>query len=226
VDLLDFYQEQIVAFDREIEVCLGGFPDQTAGHTLPAKPRTTKPNRTAPTFDVRTHLYRLTGVDLTRIDGIDAPTALKVVAETGLDMSRWPSDKHFASWLTLAPGTKVSGGKTLSGRTKPSASRAAAALRLAARSLHHSKSALGAFFRRLKTRLGAPKAITATAHKLARLIYRMLKCGTDYVDQCVPTVRAKAPVLLSANVPPSGKGRLHAGRRCSHAVHRARDQRM
>jgi transposase len=169
--------------DREIEVCLGGFADKTAGHTLPAKPRTTKPNRTAPTFDVRTHLYRLTGVDLTRIDGIDAPTALKVVAETGLDMSRWPSDKHFASWLTLAPGTKVSGGKTLSGRTKPSASRAAAALRLAARSLHHSKSALGAFFRRLKTRLGAPKAITATAHKLARLIYRMLKGGTDYVDQ-------------------------------------------
>ena len=183
VDLLDFYQQQIVACDREIEVCLGGFADQTAGHTLPAKPRTTKPHRTAPTFDVRTHLYRLTGVDLTRIDGIDAPTALKVVAETGLDMRRWPSDKHFASWLTLAPGTKVSGGKTLSGRTKPSASRAAAALRLAARSLHHSKSALGAFFRRLKARLGAPKAITATAHKLARLIYRMLKCGTDYVDQ-------------------------------------------
>jgi transposase len=167
----------------QIEVCLGGFADQTAGHPLPAKPRTTKPNRTAPTFDVRTHLYRLTGVDLTRIDGIDAPTALKVVAETGLDMRRWPSDKHFASWLTLAPGTKVSGGKTLSGRTKPSASRAAAALRLAAGSLHHSKSALGAFFRRLKTRLGAPKAITATAHKLARLIYRMLRCGTDYVDQ-------------------------------------------
>jgi transposase len=183
VELLDFYQQQLVACDREIEGCLGGFADKTAGHTLPAKPRTTKPNRTAPTFDVRTHLYRLTGVDLTRIDGIDAPTALKVVAETGLDMRRWPSEKHFASWLTLAPGTKVSGGKTLSGRTKPSASRAAAALRLAARSLHHSKSALGAFFRRLKTRLGAPKAITATAHKLARLIYRMLKCGTDYVDQ-------------------------------------------
>jgi transposase len=173
-----------VACDLEIEGCLGGFADKTAGHTLPAKPRTTKPNRTAPTFEVRTHLFRLTGVDLTRIDGIDAATALTtVVAETGLDMRRWPSDKHFASWLTLVLGTKVSGGKTLSGRTKPSASRAAAALRLAARSLHHSKSALGAFFRRLKARLGAPKAITATAHKLARLIYRMLKCGTDYVDQ-------------------------------------------
>src|SRR5262249_21325224 len=176
-------QQQIVACDRASEVCLGGFADQTAGHPLPATPRTTKPNRTAPTFDVRAHLYRLTGVDLTRIDGIDAPTARKVVAEPGLDMRRWPSDNHFPSWLTLAPRTKLSGGKTLSGRTKPSASRAAAALRLAARSLHHSKSALGAFFRRLKACLGAPKAITATAHKLARLIYRMLKCGTDYVDQ-------------------------------------------
>src|SRR5439155_1270401 len=137
----------------------------------------------APTFDVRTHLYRLTGVDLTRIDGIDAHTALKVVAETGLDMSRWPTEKHFASWLSLAPGTKVSGGKKLSGRTTPSANRAAAALRLAARSLYQSKSALGAFFRRLKARLGTPKAITASAHNLARLIYRMLRLGTEYVDQ-------------------------------------------
>jgi transposase len=92
VELLDFYQQQIVACDREIEAYLGRFDDKTEGHTLPATLRTRKPSRTAPTFDVRTHLYRLTGVDLTRIDGIDAPTALKVVAETGLDMSRWPSE--------------------------------------------------------------------------------------------------------------------------------------
>jgi len=183
VECLDFYQQQIGACDREIEAYLGQFDARHGGEPLPARPRTSKPSRTAPTFDVRTHLYRLTAVDLTRIDGIDAHTALKVVAETGLDMSRWPTEKHFASWLSLAPGTKVSGGKTLSGRTKPSASRAAAALRLAAHSLHHSKSALGAFFRRLKARLGAPKAITATAHKLARLIYRMIKFGTEYVDQ-------------------------------------------
>jgi len=106
-----------------------------------------------------------------------------VLAETGLDMSRWPTEKHFASWLSLAPGTKVSGGKQLSSRSTPSANRAAAALRLAARSLYQSKSALGAFFRRLKARLGTPKAITASAHKLARLIYRMLRFGTEYVDQ-------------------------------------------
>ena len=98
-------------------------------------------------------------------------------------MTRWPSEKHFASWLGLAPGTRVSGGKQLSGRTKPSTSRAAAALRMAASSLHHSQSALGAFFRRMKARVGPPKAITATARKLACLIYRLLRFGTQYVDR-------------------------------------------
>jgi transposase len=105
-----------------------------------------------------------------------------VVAEIGLDMTRWPTEKPFASWLSLAPGRQVSGGKPLSGRTKPSASRVAAALRLAASSLYHSRSALGAFHRRLNARLGAPKAITATAHKLARLIDCMLRFGTESVD--------------------------------------------
>ena len=92
------YQQQLAACDREIEAYLGRFAAKPGSETLPTRPRTTKPSRTAPTFDVRTHLYRLTGVDLTRIDGIDAHTALKVVAETGLDMSRWPTEKHFASW--------------------------------------------------------------------------------------------------------------------------------
>ena len=98
-------------------------------------------------------------------------------------MSRWPTEKHFASWLGLCPHHKVSGGKVLSRKVRPSANRAATALRLAAHCLHHSHSALGAFFRRLKARLGAPKAITATAHKLARLVYRLLKYGEDYVAQ-------------------------------------------
>jgi transposase len=97
-------------------------------------------------------------------------------------MSRWPSEKHFASWLTLSPGSKISGGKRLSGRTKPYPNRAAAALRLAAYGLQNSHSALGAFLRRKKAHLGAPKAITATAHKLARLVYAMLKHGTQYVE--------------------------------------------
>ena len=124
----------------------------------------------------------MSGVDLTKIDGIDTNSALKIIAEIGVDMNRWKSAKHFASWLGLCPGTKVSGGKVLSGKSKQVANRAAATLRMAAFTLFNSKSALGAYLRRQRSRLGAPKAITATAHKLARLVYAMLKHGTAYVD--------------------------------------------
>ena len=124
----------------------------------------------------------MTGVDLTRIDGVDAYRALKVISEIGTDMTKWPSTKHFASWLGLSPNNRVTGGKVKSSKTKPSANRAAAALRLAANALHRSDSALGAFLRRKKAQMGAPKAITATAHKLARLIYTMLRYGQEYVD--------------------------------------------
>ena len=124
----------------------------------------------------------MTGVDLTRIDGVDSYTALKVISEVGTDMTKWPSAKHFASWLGLSPNNRITGGKVISSKTKASANRAAAALRLAANALHRSDSALGAFLRRKKAHLGAPKAITATAHKLARIIYSMLRCGHRYVD--------------------------------------------
>ena len=124
----------------------------------------------------------MTGVDLTQIDGIDALTALKVISEIGLDMTRWPTGKHCASWLGVCPGNKLSGGKRYRMRSKPTANRAASALRLAAQGLVNSHSALGAYYRRMRARLGAPKAITATAHKLARLVYSMLRYGTAYVD--------------------------------------------
>ena len=124
----------------------------------------------------------MTGVDLTRIDGVDGFTALKVVSEIGTDMTRWATAKHFASWLGLSPNNRVTGGKVISSRTKPNANRAATALRLAANALHRSGSALGAFLRRKKAQLGAPKAITATAHKLAGIIYSMLRHGQEYVD--------------------------------------------
>ena len=113
---------------------------------------------------------------------MDAYTALKVVSEIGADMTKWPSAKHFASWLGLSPNNRITGGKVMSSKTKPSANRAAAALRLAANALHRSDSALGAFLRRKKAQMGAPKAITATAHKLARIIYSMLRYGQEYVD--------------------------------------------
>ena len=133
-------------------------------------------------FDAASHLIRITGVDLTAIPGIEASSALKIVSEIGLDLSRWKSSKQFASWLGLCPGNKVSGGKRLGGKSKRTANYAASTLRMAASTLHRSDSALGAFFRRLKSRLGAPKAITATAHKLGTIIFNMIKQGAEFND--------------------------------------------
>jgi len=127
-------------------------------------------------------LYQLTGVDLTQIDGIEASTALTLISEIGTNMSRFPTANQFASWLGLCPGTKVSGGRVLSSKTKFTTNRAAMALRMAAASLHRSQSALGAYYRRMAARIGKPQAVTATAHKLARIVYSMLKHGTAYVD--------------------------------------------
>ena len=182
LELYRFYQDKIAQCDGEIEAQLERFEDHSHGDPPAAKSGRRRSKGNAPRFDVWTHLYRMTGVDLTRIDGVDAYTALKVISEIGTDMTKWPSAKHFASWLGLSPNNRITGGKVISSKTKPSASRAAAALRLAANALHRSDSALGAFLRRKKAQLGAPKAITATAHKLARLIYTMLRDGQEYVD--------------------------------------------
>jgi len=169
LELYEFHQTKIADCDRQIMEQLQSFDSQDAPNCKPPA-------------DVEEALLRMSGVDLTRIDGIDTKTVLKVLAEIGTDMSRWKSEKHFASWLGLSPGSKISGGKVLSSATKPVANRAATALCMAAYTLFRSKSALGAYLRRLRSRMGAPKAITATAHKMARLIYSMLKNGTEYVD--------------------------------------------
>ena len=181
LELYQVYQGKIAECDREIEAQLERFEDRSDGEPPPANGKK-RNQKNAPRFDAQSHLYRMTGVDLTRIDGVDAHTALKVISEIGTDMTRWQSAKHFASWLGLSPHNRITGGKVISSRTKPSANRAAAALRLAANALHRSDSALGAFLRRKKAQLGAPKAITATAHKLARTIYSMLRYGQEYVD--------------------------------------------
>ena len=136
-------------------------------------------------FDLTSKLMMMTGVDMTKIPSIGSSTALTIVSEIGLDMSRWRSAKHFASWLGLSPGNKVSGGKKLSGKTKPCSNRVAIVLRMAANSLYRSQCAFGAYLRRMKARLGSPKAITALAHKLAKLIYMMLKHGQEFVEQGV-----------------------------------------
>lgn len=182
VELYDAYQGKIAACDGRIEALLGSYPDRSGGTPPPRRKGKKRTQGNAPRFDVHGALYRMTGVDLTTINGVDEHTALKLVSEVGTDVSPWPTVKQFTSWLGLCPGSKVSGGKVLSSRTKSCASRAAEAFRLAANGLHRSPSALGAFLRRKKAQKGAPKAITATAHKLARIFYFLLKYGHPYVD--------------------------------------------
>ncbi len=184
LELYETYQQKIAACDLQVEAHLKSFPAKGAEDTAlpPLKPNR-KPRKSAPRFDLRQQLYRVSGVDLTSIDGINVLTAQTLISEIGLDMSAWPTEKHFASWLGLCPDHRISGGKILKRGTRQVINRAATALCLAASTLRNSKSALGANFRRLRARLGAPKAITAIAHKLARLVYRMLKYGTEYVDK-------------------------------------------
>ena len=184
LDQYEFLQQQLHACDQQIEACLQALVTPTemeVPRPAPARKRRARQRHT-PDFAVHAYLESMTGVDLTQIDGIDSLTALKIISEIGLDMTRWPTGKHFASWLGLCPGNKLSGGKRYRMRSKPSANRAAAALRLAAQGLANSHSALGAYYRRMRARLGAPKAITATAHKLARLVYSMVRYGAAYVD--------------------------------------------
>lgn len=181
VELYDFYKQQIRTCDKAIEQSLNSLESKGEARVFSSSKKCK--NKNSFDFDVRSEIFRMTGVELTRIDGMDENSILKVLAETGTDMSPWPSEKHFASWLGLSPGNKITGGKILSSKTKPTANRAAASFRMSAYGLFNSKSALGAYFRRQRARLGAPKAITATAHKLARIFYSMIKNGTEYVDQ-------------------------------------------
>lgn len=187
-----FYQQQLVEVDQRIEACLLAFKDRSGGEKLPEDPkapkkRGSKPRRqkNEPAFDTRTLLHRMTGVDLTAINGIGPVIALGLVSEIGTDMSMWPTEKQFSSWLTLCPGNHRTGGKQHKSKTqtRTSSNRAAHLLRLAAQSLWKADCALGAYFRRMKQRLGTPKAIVATAHKLARFVYRMLKYGTVFADR-------------------------------------------
>jgi transposase len=184
VEQYEFLQQQLRVCDQQIDACLQVLvtpAEMKAPRPAPARKRRARQRHT-PDFDLHAYLESMTGVDLTQIDGIDSLSALKIISEIGLDMTRWPTGKHFASWLGLCPGNKQSGGKRYRVRSKPTANRAATALRVAAQSLAHSHSALGAYYRRMRARLGAPKAMTATAHTLARLVYSMLRYGADYVD--------------------------------------------
>ena len=178
------YRKRISECDEELQKHLKTLEDRAepGSQPLPSQ-RGKRAGGNAPPFDLRNELYRISGLDLTRIDGINVMIAQTIVAEVGLDMSRWPTEAHFASWLGLCPDNKSTGGRIYHRGTRHVENRAAAAFRMAATSLWRSKTYLGAKFKRLRTRLGAPKAITAMAHSLARLVYRMLKYGQDYVDK-------------------------------------------
>ena len=168
--------------DQQSNAHLATLDDTRADRPLPPQARRHQKTN-APRFDARTPLYRLAGVDLTTIEGIEAGTAWGILSEIGTDLHRWPSVQHFWSWLGWCPQHNISGGTVLARRVRPGAPRVPVALRLAARTLHHAQRAWGAFLLRMKARLGTPQAITATAHKLARLVYSLVQHGSADVPQ-------------------------------------------
>jgi transposase len=180
------YEEKIHACDQEILAETARLPEKVDLASKPLPPR--KEGRPASKDkmldqDVRQWLYRKLGADITAIEGIGTMTGLVILSEVGPDLSRFPSEKHFTSWLGLCPDNRISGGKVLSSHTRKVINRVSDALRIAATSLERSQSALGGFYRRMKARLGDAEAVTATAHKLARIIYRLIKHGEAYVRQ-------------------------------------------
>lgn len=183
LELYDTFHQKVADCDKKIEECLSAFESKADPAEMPpnkSKPQSRRKNQ--PHFDLREHLYRMTGLDMTAVDGLGVQTIQTVLSEVGLDLGAFfPNEKHWCSWLTLSPENKKTGGRVKSRRTRKSANRVASALRLAAQSLHASDSALGAFYRRMKAMKGTEKAITATARKLACLIYRMFVYGTEYV---------------------------------------------
>lgn len=179
-----FFQSQLHACDLHIQEHTAQLTSKRPEAPAPAAPApATYRRKSQPHFDLKSELIRITGADLTQIPGISQNTAQVLITECGIDMAAFRTEKHFTSWLGLCPNHRKTGGAIRSRRTRHVPSRAATSLRIAAQSLHRSKTALGAYYRRMRTRLGAPKAITATARKLACLIYRMLKHGQNYVEQ-------------------------------------------
>ena len=139
---------------------------------------------------MRSALHRMSGHDLTVLEGIDDNTALVILSEIGTDMSKWPTEKHFTSWLGLCPQHQGSAGKIKSRRVRRGSNLAARAFRLAAQGCHHAKNALGAFYRRIQARCGGIKAVFATARKIAERVYRLLKYGAEYVRQGIDAYEA------------------------------------
>jgi transposase len=191
-DLYQFHHKQIAQCDEKIQAELTRLPNRAGDKPFTAKPARCgrKPNDL--NFDASKHLFRALGVDLTEIDGIGVGTALIILAEIGVDVSRFPTEKHFASWLGVCPKSDQSNKTKKKRSPRKGKNRVAIALRMAAQALGPTQSPLGLFYRRIKSRIGGKGAITATAHKLARLVYRMLKYGKEYVKQSMADYEKKA----------------------------------
>lgn len=180
-----FFHQQILECEMAIEKLLEGFKKKD--DVLEENPTLVKNgsikkicNKSPYYFDMRSQLHKWVGVDLCALPGINENVAARILSEIGTDMTKWKSAKHFASWLAVCPGNRISGGKRLSGKTKPSNNKAREALGMAALSLSHSKSYLGAYYRRMRGKFGAPKANRAASHKMAKIIYAMLKSGKEF----------------------------------------------
>jgi transposase len=184
LELYDIYTAKIRVCDDEIEQLYGAFEPQVdiVSKPLKAPKKNRRKNKNAPEYDLRTYLYQMTGVDLTAIDGLEVLTVQTIISEVGIDMSKWKSVKHFTSWLGLAPENDVSGGKVLRTGTKKVKSRANLAFRQAAMGASRGQSAMGVFYRRIRARHGPAVAIVATAHKIARIFYVMLKEHREYIS--------------------------------------------
>jgi transposase len=183
VELFDLYQIKIKECDIELEAALAQFEKRSNPTPSAAKAAPKSRRKNQPHYDAQTLLRNLAGVDLTGVSGLESTTVLNIISETGVDMSPWNSGKHFAAWLALSPNNRITGGKPIRKKAQIiHPNRAAQAFRLAAQALERAKSALGAFFRRIRSRHGRQAAIKATAHKLARIVYSMLKYQTEYRD--------------------------------------------
>jgi len=194
--LYEFYQTQLRECEGQIEACLRSLKDQSDGRPLPPNLRKCKPGKNEVRFGARALLFRMSGVDLTQIEGISESTALVILSELGTDLSAFAYEKNFVSWLGLCPQHRGSGGKIFKRRIRRGANRVSRALRMAAQGCHHAKNALGAFYRRIQSRAGGPKAIVATARKIAERVYRMLKYGQEYVRQSEEAYEQKYQLKL------------------------------
>ena len=197
LDIYEFYLKQISECDKEIEACYKEFDKRGDGKLI----NNTKQYRSknAPKFDLQQSLYNAAGVDFTAIPGLSELSVQTIVSEVGLDMDKWSTEKHFTSWLGLSPSNRITGGKVFDTRTRKVENKASMAFRMAAFNLGRGKSALAGFYRRIKSRAGVPKAITATARKLACMFYRLLRYGQNYIEKGVEIYEKQYQEIMVKN---------------------------